>query len=48
MNIYKDIAHAFCQSLEEYYEPSQVKFKKAMEELENLSRNPKADENHKK
>jgi hypothetical protein len=29
--------------LEEYYEPSQLKYKKAAEELENISRNPKAD-----
>lgn len=48
VNIYRDIANAFCQSLEEYYEPSQNKYKKALEELDSLSRNPKQDENNKK
>ena len=49
INIYRDIANAFCQSLEEYYEPSQNKYRKALEELENLSKNPnKADDNNKK
>ena len=48
MNIYKDIAHAFCQSLEEYYEPSQSKYKKAQEEIENYSRTAKIEENNNK
>lgn len=43
MNIYKDIAHAFCQSLEEFYEPSQAKFKKALEELDSYNRTSKLD-----
>lgn len=33
VNIYREIANSFCQSLEDYYEPSQVKVKKAVEEL---------------
>jgi hypothetical protein len=47
-NIYRDIAYAFCQSLDEYYEPTQTKFKRAMDELENISKNPRADDNYNK
>ena len=47
LSIYREIAHAFCQSLEEYYEPSQVKVKKAMEEMENYARNARIEESGK-
>ena len=43
LNIYKDIAHGFCQSLEDYYEPTQAKVKKAMDQLESFARNLKID-----
>lgn len=47
LNIYREIANSFCQSLEDYYEPSQAKVKKATEELENYARNPRLDESGK-
>jgi cytosolic carboxypeptidase protein 2/3 len=47
LNIYREIANSFCQSLEDYYDPTQAKVKKAVEELENYARNPRLDESGK-
>lgn len=39
--IYREIAESFCQSIMDYYEPEQVKYKEAYEDVQNYLKNNK-------